>query len=139
MQRADLVIKEMTLDEKISLLHGQGMPFSQRRADGIKWGRRLLEFDSAAGNSGDSDGGFGVWRDAGLGAGRYSTALPNNLAAASSWDPDAAYEYGELIGRELRDQGYNMTLGGGVNLPREPRNGRTFEYHGRGSAAGRHA
>src|SRR6202453_2509289 len=34
------------------------------------------------------------------------------------------------IGRELRDQGYNMSLGGGVNLAREPRNGRTFEYMG---------
>ena len=35
-----------------------------------------------------------------------------------------------LNGRELRAQGYNMTLGGGVNLTREPRNGRTFEYMG---------
>ena len=45
-----------------------------------------------------------------------------------SWDPQTAFEYGALIGRELRDQGYSMSLGGGVNLPREPRNGRTFEY-----------
>src|SRR5581483_1016893 len=62
--------------------------------------------------------------------GRYSTALPSNLASASSWDPQAACEYGALIGRELRAQGYNMTLGGGTNLTREPRNGRTFEYMG---------
>jgi beta-glucosidase len=41
-----------------------------------------------------------------------------------------AYEYGALIGQELRDQGYNMSLGGGVNLAREPRNGRIFEYKG---------
>jgi len=41
-----------------------------------------------------------------------------------------AFEYGALIGRELRDEGYSMSLGGGVNLPREPRNGRTFEYLG---------
>ena len=44
--------------------------------------------------------------------------------------PQAACDYGALIGRELRAQGYNMTLGGGVNLTREPRNGRTFEYQG---------
>src|SRR6185312_3775331 len=62
--------------------------------------------------------------------GRYSTALPSNVASASSWDPAAACEYGALIGKELRAQGYNMTLGGGVNLAREPRNGRTFEYMG---------
>jgi beta-glucosidase len=66
----------------------------------------------------------------GAASGRYATALPNNLAAASSWDPQTAFEYGALIGRELRDQGYSMSLGGGVNLPREPRNGRTFEYQG---------
>ena len=42
----------------------------------------------------------------------------------------AACAYGALIGRELRAQGYNMSLGGGVNLTRDPRNGRTFEYMG---------
>ena len=75
-----------------------------------------------------ADSAYGVTR--GAASGRYSTALPNNLAAASSWDPQAAFEYGALIGRELRQEGYSMSLGGGVNLPREPRNGRTFEYQG---------
>src|SRR5258705_11184594 len=62
--------------------------------------------------------------------GRYSTALPSDVAGAASWDTKAAYEYGALIGRELRAQGFNMSLGGGVNLTREPRNGRNFEYLG---------
>ena len=75
-----------------------------------------------------ADSAYGVTRGAFMG--RYSTALPNNLGAASSWDPQAAFDYGQLIGRELRDQGYSMSLGGGVNLTREPRNGRTFEYQG---------
>ena len=75
-----------------------------------------------------ADSAYGVTRGSSMG--RYSTALPNDLAAASSWDPDGAFEYGALIGRELRDEGYNMSLGGGVNLTREPRNGRTFEYQG---------
>ena len=75
-----------------------------------------------------SDAAYGV-RSSGVN-GRYSTALPANVAAAASWDTDAAFEYGALIGRELRAQGYNMSLGGGVNITREPRNGRTFEYLG---------
>src|SRR5207245_4132630 len=75
-----------------------------------------------------SDAAYGV-RSSGEN-GRYSTALPSNLAAASSWDVQAACAYGALIGRELRAQGYNMTLGGGVNLKREPRDGRTLEYQG---------
>src|SRR5436305_14027095 len=75
-----------------------------------------------------SDAAYGV-RSSGEN-GRYSTALPSDVAAAASWDVHAACAYGALIGRELRAQGYNMTLGGGVNLSREPRNGRTFEYAG---------
>jgi beta-glucosidase len=61
---------------------------------------------------------------------RYATLLPSSLGAASSFDPQAAYLYGSVIGRELRDQGYNMSIGGGVDLIREPRNGRNFEYAG---------
>src|ERR1035437_2226330 len=61
---------------------------------------------------------------------RYSTPLPNAVSAASTWDVQMACEYGALIGQELRDQGYTMSLGGGVNITREPRNGRNFEYKG---------
>ena len=130
-QRADLVIKEMTLDEKLTLLHGQGMSFfanagptESNGGAGFTPAIRRLGIPAIQ----MADSAYGVTR--GAAAGRYSTALPNNLAAASSWDLDAACEYGALIGRELRNQGYSMTLGGGVNLPREPRNGRTFEYLG---------
>ncbi len=132
--RAELVLKEMTLDEKLNLVHGNGMP---------GWPGPPLP-TAHVGNGGAgfvlgverlgipiiqmSDAAYGVRSSASNG--RYSTALPSNVASASSWDPQAACEYGSLIGRELRDQGYNMTLGGGVNLAREPRNGRTFEYMG---------
>jgi beta-glucosidase len=127
-QRADLVIKEITLGEKISLLHGVGAHFfrppeSDGRADGTaaipRLGIPAIQM---------ADSSYGVTH--GAATGRYSTALPNNLAAASSWDPETLFQYGALIGRELRDQGYNMSEGGGVNLTREPRGGRTFEYEG---------
>jgi len=132
-ERADLVLKELTLDEKIDLLHGEGMP---------GWGKPKPNYYLGNGGAGFvlgvprlgipfiqmSDAAYGVRSSAENG--RYSTALPSNLGAAASWDPQAACDYGALIGRELRAQGYNMTLGGGVNLTREPRNGRTFEYQG---------
>ncbi len=133
-ERAAMVVKAMTLDEKITLLHGNGMahtPFWQMpltaKSNG---GAGYIAPIERLGIPGVdmSDAAYGV-RSSGEN-GRYSTALPSNLAAAASWDPKAAYEYGALIGRELRAQGYNMTLGGGVNLTREPRNGRTFEYLG---------
>jgi beta-glucosidase len=56
--------------------------------------------------------------------------MPSSLGATSSWDAGSACEFGTVIGQELRAQGFNMTLGGGVDLAREPRNGRTFEYAG---------
>jgi len=128
--RADLVIKEMTLDEKISLLHGQGMPFFStvptESNGGAGYSNSIPRLGIPAIQMADS--AYGVTQ--GASRGRYSTALPNNLAAASAWDPQAAFEYGALIGRELRAEGYSMSLGGGVNLAREPRNGRTFEYQG---------
>jgi len=132
-ERADLVLKEMTLAEKIALLHGTGNPTSDPITPENEASNHGVGFVVGVPRLGIpgidmSDAAYGV-RSSGAN-GRYSTALPANVAAAASWDPDAAFEYGALIGRELRAQGYNMSLGGGVNLTREPRNGRTFEYLG---------
>ncbi len=134
-ERANMVLRELTLDEKIDLLHGMGMP---------GWPREVQNPEPELGNGGAgfvlgvprlgipfiqmSDAAYGVRNSADNG--RYSTAMPSNLGAAASWDPEAACTFGTVIGKELRAQGYNMTLGGGVNITREPRNGRTFEYLG---------
>jgi beta-glucosidase len=132
-QRADLVIKEMTLDEKIALLHGVGMPTDEPVTPENAASNRGVGYVPGVPRLGIpgidmSDAAYGV-RSSGVN-GRYSTALPADIAAAASWDTHAAYEYGALIGRELRAQGFNMSLGGGVDLTRDPRNGRTFEYLG---------
>jgi beta-glucosidase len=132
-ERASMVLKEMTLDEKISLLHGTGMkdlgpmsPLAVNSNGGAGYVVGIPRLGIPAIQM--SDAAYGV-RMSGEN-GRYSTALPCNVGSAASWDLDAAYQYGALIARELRAQGYNMTLGGGINLTREPRNGRTFEYLG---------
>ncbi|MGA7653418.1 MAG: glycoside hydrolase family 3 N-terminal domain-containing protein, partial [Terracidiphilus sp.] len=132
-QRADLVMKQMTLEEKIALLHGEGMPTDQPVTPENAASNRGVGYVVGVPRLGIpgidmSDAAYGV-RSSGVN-GRYATALPADEAAAASWDPDAAYEYGKLIGTELRAQGYNMTLGGGADITREPRNGRTFEYLG---------
>ncbi len=133
-ERAELVLKQMTLEEKVALLHGNGMQHASQ------WQMPLTHLSNGGAGYVEgikrlgipplflSDAAYGV-RDSGAN-GRYSTALPSDLAAASSWDTQGACEYGALIGRELRAQGFNMSLGGGMNLTREPRNGRTFEYAG---------
>ena len=132
-ERAAMVLKELTLDEKIDLVHGEGMPGWGKPRPNAYLGNGGAGFVLSIPRLGIpfiqiSDAAYGV-RSSGDN-GRYSTALPSNLASASSWDPQAACEYGALIGRELRAQGYNMSLGGGSNVTREPRNGRTFEYMG---------
>jgi beta-glucosidase len=131
--RAALVLKELTLDEKITLIHGAGFagmtPLSPNRVysnGGVGFTMGIPRLGIPGIDM--SDAAYGV-RSSGEN-GRYSTALPANVGAAASWDVDAAYEYGKLIGTELRAQGFNMSLGGGTNLTREPRNGRTFEYLG---------
>ena len=133
--RADMVIKEMTLDEKIQLVHGLG------------WQAMFMQPESGPGTRAISGGGFipGIPRlgipdlqmsdsvegvsGAGL-KGRYATALPSAEAMAAAWDPALSFEVGTMIGKELRSLGFNMSLGSGINLIREPRNGRTFEYKG---------
>jgi beta-glucosidase len=132
-ERASMVIKEMTLDEKIQLLHGTGMAGLSPLSPEIVHSNGGAGFVPSIPRLGIpaiqmSDAAYGV-RMSGEN-GRYSTALPSDIAGAASWDLQGAWDYGALIGRELRAQGYNMTLGGGVNLTREPRNGRTFEYQG---------
>jgi beta-glucosidase len=127
-QRADLVMAEMTLDEKITLVHGAG------------------GFNAAGAHS---NGGAGVVEgiprlglpdlqlaDSAVGVrsaaerGRYATLLPSTIGEAATWNLKMAWAYGDVIGRELRDQQYNVSLGGGVDITREPRNGRNFEYQG---------
>lgn len=129
--RADLMIKEMTLDEKIQLVHGDGwgvLRKGSRVAPGHNGGAGFVPGIPRLGlpdiNLADSAVGvrMAAWDS------RYATLLPSVIGMAASWDPDAAFLYGSVIGRELRDMGFNMSIGGGVDLIREPRNGRNFEY-----------
>src|SRR5947209_5988667 len=59
-----------------------------------------------------------------------STALPSSLASAASFDPQVPRAGGAMIGAEARATRHNTMLSGGINLAREPRNGRNFEYAG---------
>ena len=133
--RAALLLKQMTLDEKILTVHGLAgvdnytahpspddpvISGSVGHVTGVtRLGIPALQIADAA---------LGVTK--GGRSGRYSTPLPSTLSEASAWDTDLSFEFGSLLGRELRDAGFNMSLAGGVNLARDPRNGRNFEYKG---------
>lgn len=74
-----------------------------------------------------NDAGLGV-TNPGYRPGDTATALPSGQALAASFNPALARAAGEVIGREARARGINVQLAGAMNLARDPRNGRNFEY-----------
>src|SRR3979411_1805507 len=99
-ERAALGVKEMTLDEKISLLHGTGMaslgpvsPLAVKSNGGAGYVVGIPRLGIPAIQM--SDAAYGV-RNSGEN-GRYSTALPDDLAGAARWDLDHSYKYCALM------------------------------------------
>jgi beta-glucosidase len=132
-RRADLVIKEMTLDEKIQLVHGTGWGVLRQGdpvAPGSNFAAGYVQGIERLGIPGINEADSAVGARMAAYQSRYATLLPSTLGAASSWDIEGAQLYGDVIGRELRAWGSNMSIGGGVDITREPRNGRNFEYAG---------
>ncbi|ORB11927.1 beta-glucosidase [Mycobacterium noviomagense] len=74
-----------------------------------------------------TDASLGV-TNPGYRPGDTATAFPAGLALAASFNPALARASGAGIGREARSRGFNVLLAGGINLARDPRNGRNFEY-----------
>lgn len=78
----------------------------------------------------ETDASLGIANPDNVRRGDVATALPSGLSLASTWDPHVAYRSGSLIGDEAWRKGFNVLLGPGLNLTRDPRNGRDFEYLG---------
>jgi len=75
----------------------------------------------------ETDASLGVTWIAGA-RGNGATQLPSGTAQGATWNVDLIERGGRMIGAEARAKGYNVMLAGGINLMRDPRNGRTFEY-----------
>jgi beta-glucosidase len=74
-----------------------------------------------------SDASLGV-TNPGYREGDSATALPAGISLGASFNPELARASGGMLGREARKRGFNVQLAGGINLHRDPRNGRNFEY-----------
>jgi beta-glucosidase len=146
--RAARLVDAMTLDEQISLLRPLAA-FSLAAAPGADKIPAMMRGPlppGAIGSAGfvppiprldwpalqESDAGLGVANFGGglLRPGDEATALPSSLALAASFDLSLARQAGAVIGAEAHAKGFNVQLAGGVNLARDPRNGRNFEYAG---------
>lgn len=122
-QKIRTLISQMTLQEKVSLLHGN----SKFYVAGIK---RLGIPEWAL-----SDGPHGVraeinrhdWAYAGW-TNDSATCFPPGTALAATWNPALAYKQGLVLAEEARYRKKDVLLGPGVNIIRSPLCGRNFEY-----------
>jgi beta-glucosidase len=142
--RAQAALAAMTLDEKLRLIFGysdQAMTDLAKVPDDIVSPelKTYVVTHQVKGSAGFVPGvpRLGILdqtqTDASIGVRNSfipSTALPSSLGTAASFDPALVRAGGAMIGAEARATGHNTMLSGGVNLAREPRNGRNFEYVG---------
>ena len=119
----DEIIEQMTLEEKVNMLHGKHMFVSA----GVE---RLGIADMVY-----ADGPFGIREEmepdgwAGLGwETDKATFFPTGSALAATWSPEMAYKYGTGMAKEARLRGKDVILGPAINIQRIPTGGRTYEY-----------
>jgi beta-glucosidase len=118
----DSLVEQMTLQEKVDMIHAS----SSFTSGGVgRLGIPELVM---------SDGPHGVrhehtrYYDKATDVADSSTYLPVGTALAATWNEELGYEYGSVLGRETAYRGKDVILGPGVNIIRDPRNGRNFEY-----------
>ncbi|MDB6121080.1 MAG: Beta-glucosidase [Pedosphaera sp.] len=115
-QRANLLVAQMTLDEKITMVHGVSGQYMGNVAGNSRLGIPALHLQD--GPAGVGDGAMDV------------TALPAPIALAASWDAGLARQYGAVMGAEARGKGVHVLLGPMMNMVRVPQSGRSFECFG---------
>ncbi|HEX7821658.1 MAG TPA: glycoside hydrolase family 3 C-terminal domain-containing protein [Sphingobium sp.] len=133
-RRASAMVRKLTRAQKIQLVHGLMpgfLPVAQR-PKGIAMGGGYVAALAEQGIPAQvaTDASLGVSNLSEPRKGDVATALPSGLALASSWNESLIRDGGAMIGSEARAKGFNVMLAGGVNLVRDPRAGRNFEYLG---------
>lgn len=121
--KIDSIMSQMTLEEKIGMLHGNSM-FANGSVDRLG----IPELKMA-------DGPLGVreeisrdsWKPAGW-DNDFATYYPASGALAATWNTEMAYTFGNSVGQELRARGKDMLLSPAINIVRTPLGGRTYEY-----------
>lgn len=139
--RADLVQAQMTQDEQLLILkgyYGANVKMSWIKPAPVEL-RSLLPgsagFVPGVARLGvpalrETDAGVGIANTNWMRPSDTATAFPSGLMNAATWNPELIFAGGAAIGAEARDRGFNVVLDGALNLARDPRGGRTFEYAG---------
>jgi len=114
--RALKLVGEMTLDEKIDMVHGHSGIYTGNTPVNQRLGIPALTMnDGPQGFRGDSCHGT-------------TTQFPSLMTVAATFDRELVKQYSGAIAQEFLDKGSNVLLGPGMNLARVPVNGRNFEY-----------
>lgn len=133
-ERAADLVRQMSLDEKLAIVHGpmgrtrKGIPAPVEALGSAGYVPGVPRLGIPALQ--ETDASVGVTNPDECRPGDGATALPSTISLASTWDRKLARDCGKVLGNESRMKGFNVMLAGGVNLAREPRNGRNFEYFG---------
>ncbi len=121
--KIDALIAQMTLEEKVGMLHGNSM-FATAGVERL--GIPTLNM---------TDGPLGIreeiskdnWAPAGW-DNDFATYYPAAGSVAATWNPELAYKFGNSVGQEARARDKDVLLSPAVNIIRTPLGGRTYEY-----------
>jgi beta-glucosidase len=124
-KRVEDLLGRMTLEEKISQIHGNSMfttPAIPRLGIPVRW---LTDGPQGV----REDVGPFDWRTAGH-TDDYATYMPALCSLASTWNLDLATAFGNVLGQESRKRGKDIILGPIADITRTPLCGRVYEYFG---------
>jgi len=136
--RAKATEKQMNDDERFALITSLvggvpslGIPKDERIPEGVPMSAGYTPGIPRLGIPAiqSSDASMGVTNPGYRPDDKGATAMPASILVGSSFNPQLAYEGGVVIGREARVRGFNVMLAGGINLARDARNGRNYEYY----------
>ena len=120
-ERAERIVSQMTLKEKIDQMHGFHDGDQNRIVAGVpRLGIPPMPITNGPAGVGPGGGGPQL----------RATALPAPIALAATWDPEAARQYGKLAGEETMALGSVLLEAPDINIVRVPQGGRTFETFG---------
>lgn len=140
-KKAKEIITKMTLEEKIGMIVGDGRFLQVDHPESIKNGKGIIIENQKSKlkiprlsirNTVMGDGPAGLNMEAnknGLKNFPYTTAFPTEICLAATWNAGLVEEVGHAFGNEALEYDYNLILAPGVNIHRNPKDGRGFEYY----------
>jgi beta-glucosidase len=135
-ERVDDILTRMSRDQKVRMVSGTGFSLQGVGAIGNKVpgaAGYTIELENLGIPSivlADGPAGLRIWpsREGGDGT-YYATAFPIETLLASTWDLQLVESVGVAMGNEVKEYGVDILLAPGMNIQRDPRGGRNYEYY----------